>query len=75
MESETGARINIRGKGSVRSWDKKVRDGHEDEPLHAYVTSTNPEAVKKAADKIRNVIKEIADMPEDQIILGRSSCI
>ena len=57
MESETGARINIRGKGTK---DKR------DEPLHAYVTSTNPEAVKKAADKIRNFIKEL---------LGRSSCI
>ena len=58
MISETGANIMIRGKGSKR--------GYEDEPLHAYVTSTNPEAVKKAADKIRNFIKEL---------LGRSSCI
>ena len=24
----------------------------EDEPLHAYVTASNPEAVKKAVDKV-----------------------
>ena len=52
MESETGAKISIQGKGQ--------RQG-EDEPLHAYVTSTNPEAVKKAVDKIRNIIKEAVD--------------
>ena len=78
--SETGTRINIRGKETVRSWDKAGRDGKplpgEDEPLHAYVTSTNPEAVKKAADKIRNFIKEIVDMDGDQKRkVGMSSCI
>ena len=55
MESETGAKISIQGKGQ--------RQG-EDEPLHAYVTSTNPEAVKKAVDKVRNIIKEAVDSPE-----------
>merc|ERR1712051_255063 len=51
MESETGAKIEILGKGR--------KDGQgEDEPLHAYVTSRNPEAVKKAVDEIRNTIKE-----------------
>ena len=80
MESETGARINIRGKETVRSWDRTKRDGKpipgEDEPLHAYVTSTNPESVKKAADKIRNFIKEIVDMSGDQKRkVGMSSCI
>ena len=78
--SETGTRINIRGKETVRSWDKAGRDGKplpgEDEPLHAYVTSTNPEAVKKAADKIRNFIKEIVDMSgNEKRKVGMSSCI
>ena len=53
MESETGAKILIRGKGCKEATD---------EPLHAYVTSTNPEAVKKAVDKIRNIIKEVVDL-------------
>ena len=51
MESETGAKIIIRGKGSVKEGKVGRKDGQplpgEDEPLHAYVTSTNPEAVKK----------------------------
>ena len=79
MAFQTGATIIIRGKGSVKDWHNKGRDGKpipgEDEPLHAYITSTNPEAVKKAEDKIRNLIKELRDMPEDQNKLGRSSCI
>ena len=66
MESETGAKITILGRGRFR------RDGRGvDEPLHAYVTSTNPEAVKKAVDKIRNIIKEAVDVPEGQNDLRR----
>ena len=70
MESETGAKIIIRGKGSVKEGKVGRKDGQplpgEDEPLHAYVTSTNPEAVKKAVDKIRNIIKEAVDSSEGQ---------
>ena len=79
MSFQTGATIIIRGKGSVKDWHKKKQDGKpipgEDEPLHVFISSTNPEAVKKAEDKIRNLIKELRDMPEDQNKLGRSSCI
>ena len=64
MESETGAKIEILGRGHP---GRVRRDGRgEDEPLHAYVTSTNPEAVKKAVDKIRNIIKEAVDVPLGQ---------
>ena len=70
MESETGAKITICGKGSVKEGkvdriDREPFPG-EDEPLHAYVTSTDPEAVKKAVDKIRNIIKVAVDSPEGQ---------
>ena len=60
IESETGAKIEILGKGRK---DKKRK---KDEPLHANVTSTNPEAVKKAVDKIKNIIKEAVDVPLGQ---------
>lgn len=57
MERETGAKIIIRGKGSVKEGKVGRKDGHplpgEDEPLHAYVTANNPECVKKAVDKVR----------------------
>ena len=75
MESETGAKIIIRGKGSVKEGKVGRKDGQplpgEDEPLHAYVTSTNPESVKKAVDKIKHIIKEAVDVPEGQNDLRR----
>lgn len=56
MERDTGAKIIIRGKGSVKEGKVGRKDGQplpgEDEPLHAYVTANNPEAVKKAVDKV-----------------------
>ena len=70
MESETGAKIKICGKGSVKECKDGQKDREplsgEDEPLHAFVTSTNAEAVKKAVDKIRNIIKEAVDVPLGQ---------
>ena len=70
MESETGAKIIIRGKGSVKEGKVGRKDGQplpgEDEPLHAYVTATNPESVKKAVEKIKQIIKEAVDVPEGQ---------
>jgi splicing factor 1 len=70
MERDTGAKIIIRGKGSVKEGKVGRKDGQplpgEDEPLHAYVTATNVEAVKKAVDRIREVIKQGVDVPEGQ---------
>ena len=75
MESETGAKIVIRGKGSVKEGKVGRKDGQplpgEDEPLHAYVTATNPESVKKAVEKIKQIIKEAVDVPEGQNDLRR----
>lgn len=57
MEKETGAKIIIRGKGSVKEGKVGRKDGQplpgEDEPLHAYITATNPEHVKKAVERVR----------------------
>ena len=54
---QTGAKIIIRGKGSVKEGKIGRKDGQplpgEDEPLHAYVTANNPENVKKAVEKVR----------------------
>ena len=62
MEKETGAKIIIRGKGSVKEGKVGRKDGQplpgEDEPLHAYVTATDPEAVKRAVNKIKEVIQQ-----------------
>ncbi len=54
-------------------WESQVgrKDGQplpgEDEPLHAYVTATNPDSVKKAVEKIKEVIKQGIEVPEGQV--------
>ena len=68
MEKDTGAKIIIRGKGSVKEGKVGRKDGQplpgEDEPLHAYVTATDPECVKKAVNKIKEIIKQGVEVPE-----------
>lgn len=63
MEKETGAKIIIRGKGSVKEGKVGRKDGQplpgEDEPLHAYITATAAECVKKAVEKIKEVIRQV----------------
>merc|ERR1711915_1119552 len=60
--------IIIRGKGSVKEGKVGRKDGQplpgEDEPLHAYVTATDPEAVKRAVNKIKEVIQQGVEVPE-----------
>jgi splicing factor 1 len=75
MEKETGAKIIIRGKGSVKEGKVGRKDGQplpgEDEPLHAFITASNPEHVKKAVDKIKEVIKQGIEVPEGHNDLRR----
>ncbi|KAL0275018.1 UNVERIFIED_CONTAM: hypothetical protein PYX00_003009 [Menopon gallinae] len=76
MEKDTGAKIIIRGKGSVKEGKVGRKDGQplpgEDEPLHAYVTANNPEAVKKAVERIKEVIRQGVEVPEGQNDLRRN---
>lgn len=75
MEKETGAKIIIRGKGSVKEGKVGRKDGQplpgEDEPLHAFITAANPEAVKKAVFKIKDVIRQGIEVPEGHNDLRR----
>ena len=58
MSHQTGAKIIIRGKGSVKEGKIGRKDGMpmpgEDEPLHAYITATNPDNVAKATAKVNS---------------------
>ncbi|KAM7305335.1 hypothetical protein ISCGN_015232, partial [Ixodes scapularis] len=73
LEKETGAKIIIRGKGSVKEGKVGRKDGQplpgEDEPLHAFVTASNQDNVRKAVDRCRGGrlplldIRNIANMP------------
>ena len=75
LEKDTGAKIIIRGKGSVKEGKIGRKDGQplpgEDEPLHAYVTANNPENVKKAVEKIKEIISQGIEVPEGQNDLRR----
>ncbi|VDM70339.1 unnamed protein product, partial [Strongylus vulgaris] len=69
LEAETGAKIIIRGKGSVKEGKLGSRLGPmpgENEPLHAYVTGTDQATIKKACDKIRSIIAEATAIPDGQ---------
>ncbi|KAL7302868.1 hypothetical protein TKK_0004100 [Trichogramma kaykai] len=76
MEKETGAKIIIRGKGSVKEGKVGRKDGQplpgEDEPLHAYITANNVEAVKKAVERIHEIIRQGVEVPEGQNDLRRN---
>lgn len=75
MEKETGAKIIIRGKGSVKEGKVGRKDGQplpgEDEPLHAFITASTLESVKKAVDKINEVIRQGIEVPEGSNDLRR----
>ncbi|KAM0789319.1 hypothetical protein ACM66B_000156 [Microbotryomycetes sp. NB124-2] len=67
MERESGAKISIRGKGSVK--EGKGRPGHEDdenEELHCVVTADSEEKVAKCIKLINEVIATAASTPETQ---------
>ncbi|KAK0416560.1 hypothetical protein QR680_012562 [Steinernema hermaphroditum] len=69
LETETGAKIIIRGKGSVKEGKLGRREGPmpgENEPLHAYVTGTDSNTIKKACEKIKNIINEALNIPDGQ---------
>ncbi|XP_015519785.1 splicing factor 1 isoform X1 [Neodiprion pinetum] len=76
MEKETGAKIIIRGKGSVKEGKVGRKDGQplpgEDEPLHAYITANNLDAVKKAVERIHEIIRQGVEVPEGQNDLRRN---
>jgi hypothetical protein len=64
MEEETGARIAIRGRGSVKE-GKVRRDGRrdpsEDEDLHVQISSDDPEKLERARIVIEKILVPIPD--------------
>ncbi|CAL8075313.1 unnamed protein product [Calicophoron daubneyi] len=76
LEKETGAKVIIRGKGSVKEGKVGRRDGlpmpGEDEPLHAFISAPIAEAVEKAVRKINEIIRQGIEVPESQNDLRRA---
>jgi len=66
MERESGAKISIRGKGSVKDGKNRpeIYAQDEDEDLHCFVTADHEDKVKKCVDLINSVIETAASTPE-----------
>ncbi|BGP16944.1 hypothetical protein JCM10213_007389 [Rhodosporidiobolus nylandii] len=68
MERESGARISIRGKGSVKEGKGRPgqRDEDENDELHCLITADTEEKVQNCVKLINSVIETAASVPEGQ---------
>ena len=63
MESETGAKISIRGKGSAKEGKFQTQQPGHDEDLHCYVTGESEDSVAKAIKIINKIIEQAVGTP------------
>lgn len=72
METETGAKISIRGKGSLKEGKNDPASlAAADEELHALVMADNPDKIDKCVRIINKIIETAASMPEEANELKR----
>lgn len=65
MESESGAKIAIRGKGSVKEGKGRSDAAHasnQEEDLHCLIMADTEEKVNKAKKLIHNVIETVSTL-------------
>ncbi|GJD03717.1 zinc knuckle [Colletotrichum higginsianum] len=75
MEGESGAKIAIRGKGSVKEGKGRSDAAHasnQEEDLHCLIMAETEEKVNKAKKLIHNIIETAASIPEGQNELKRN---
>ncbi|KAK4938414.1 hypothetical protein LTR10_021131 [Elasticomyces elasticus] len=75
METESGAKIAIRGKGSVKEGKGRSDAAHtsnQEEDLHCLIMADTEDKVNKAKQLIHNVIETAASIPEGQNELKRN---
>ncbi|GAM84832.1 hypothetical protein ANO11243_028340 [Dothideomycetidae sp. 11243] len=75
MEAESGAKIAIRGKGSVKEGKGRSDAAHssnQEEDLHCLIMADTEEKIIKAKRAIHNVIETAASIPEGQNELKRN---
>ena len=56
MEKETGAKISIRGKGSVKDGRKRNSQPDDEDDLHVLITADTNEQLKKAGIMIQRLL-------------------
>ncbi|KAJ8065381.1 hypothetical protein OCU04_006070 [Sclerotinia nivalis] len=75
METESQAKIAIRGKGSVKEGKGRSDAAHtsnQEEDLHCLIMADTEEKVEKAKKLIHNIIETAASIPEGQNELKRN---
>ncbi|GAB0136439.1 Branchpoint-bridging protein [Epichloe bromicola] len=75
METESGAKIAIRGKGSVKEGKGRSDAAHssnQEEDLHCLIMADTEDKINKAKQLIHNVIETAASIPEGQNELKRN---
>ncbi|TLD36856.1 branchpoint-bridging protein [Venturia nashicola] len=75
MEQDSGAKIAIRGKGSVKEGKGRSDAAHtsnQEEDLHCLIMADSEDKVNKAKQLINNVIETAASIPEGQNELKRN---
>lgn len=72
MEQETGCKISIRGKGSMKEGSKgrssQSESAAEDDDLHVFITADNDESADAAAKMVEDLLKPIDDDKNDHKI-------
>lgn len=74
METESGAKIAIRGKGSVKEGKGRTDVGHQssmDDDLHCLIIADDESKIQKAIELVNKVIETAASTPEEQNELKR----
>lgn len=69
METESQAKIAIRGKGSVKEGKGRSDAAHtsnQEEDLHCLIMADTEEKVNKAKKLIHNVIETVSLLPSEQ---------
>jgi splicing factor 1 len=72
MESESGAKIAIRGKGSVKEGKGRSDAAHssnQEEDLHCLIMADTEEKVNKAKKLIHNIIETVGPSPRAPCLL------
>lgn len=75
LESETGVKVSIRGKGSLKE-GKGAKHGQpqpgEDEDLHCLVAGESEDSVNRAVARINKIIEDACSIPETENEMKRN---
>jgi len=65
MEQETGAKIAIRGKGSIKEGKGKLQSNEDDDELHVLITADTDLAIKRAAKMVKRLLVPVEEGKND----------